>query len=727
MRKFFVILSSSFFLLIFSLILTLSIYGIETNKFNNLITKKINQSNQNIKLELSTIRFKLDIKKLSLFLETKNPKIDYRTIEIPVKNLRVYTDFFSLFKSDTKIKKINLILNELEISQLKKISVSFKPSNLKSFINNNITDGKIKTEIEFFSKNKDLIDNFIAKGTVTGLKAKIIDGIILEKTNFNFFADKSDILISNFSSNSHFIEIKEGDLKVELASDIHIETNFKGLIKYNKDKNSYSKLTKKLIYGDDISSMEANLANNIKIVFDQTYKLKDYNHKINGDISRARFEFKKPLKNFILKKDIVNFNIKNSKINSTLSSGKKNISLSGTYSLNNGNFQKFNLENKSNKKLTNLKMSFDYDKPFEIELINYHKKKNNILKVLLNLEKKQNKTKINKLNLSEGKNSIIIEDIKFKNDKFISLKKISVETFNNGKKNNDFLINFGKTLEIKGNQLDAKNIPKFLNQKSDNNFLSNLNKDITINLSKIDAPMKEKLKDFSLIGRIEKGKFVKIISKGDFGGGNFIDISMKKNKNDKKKYLEIYSDVTRPLLTEYSFFNGLTGGKIFFSSIIDGEISNSKLKIEKFKVINAPGMVKLLSLADLSGLADLAEGEGLSFDVLEINMEQNKDDIKLEEILAIGPSMSVLLEGYQNSKITSLRGTLVPAKTLNKMISKIPVIGNIVIPKEVGEGLFGISFKMKGPPGAIKTTINPIRTITPRFIQKIIDKRKNPN
>ena len=60
----------------------------------------------------------------------------------------------------------------------------------------------------------------------------------------------------------------------------------------------------------------------------------------------------------------------------------------------------------------------------------------------------------------------------------------------------------------------------------------------------------------------------------------------------------------------------------------------------------------------------------------------------------------------------------------NKMISKIPLIGDIVIPKEAGEGLFGISFKMKGPPGKIKTTINPIRTLTPRFIQKIIDKNK---
>ena len=77
------------------------------------------------------------------------------------------------------------------------------------------------------------------------------------------------------------------------------------------------------------------------------------------------------------------------------------------------------------------------------------------------------------------------------------------------------------------------------------------------------------------------------------------------------------------------------------------------------------------------------------------------------------------MEGYQDENgLTSLRGTLVPAKTLNKMISKIPVIGNIVIPKEVGEGLFGISFKMKGPKGNIKTTINPIRTINTKIYSK---------
>ena len=285
-----------------------------------------------------------------------------------------------------------------------------------------------------------------------------------------------------------------------------------------------------------------------------------------------------------------------------------------------------------------------------------------------------------------------------------------------------------KKILVKGSSFDAKNLPKFISKKDTESRFNEINSSIEVDFKNIKIPVSEKLKDFRLIGEIQKGKFVKISSKGDFGGNNFLDISMKKDKLTNKKFLEIYSDLSRPLLTEYSFFNGLSGGKLFFTSLIDGSNSNSKLKVENFKVINAPGVIKLLSLADLGGLADLAEGEGLSFDVLEIDYEKDQNFLKINEILALGSSVSVLMEGYQNKTgLVSLKGTLVPAKTLNKLISKIPVIGNIVIPKEAGEGLFGISFKMKGPKGDVKTTINPIRTLTPRFIQKIVDRNKVSN
>ena len=41
------------------------------------------------------------------------------------------------------------------------------------------------------------------------------------------------------------------------------------------------------------------------------------------------------------------------------------------------------------------------------------------------------------------------------------------------------------------------------------------------------------------------------------------------------------------------------------------------------------------------------------------------------------------------------------------------------------EGLFGVSFKIKGMPGEVKTTIDPLKTLTPRFITKALEKTKN--
>ena len=134
----------------------------------------------------------------------------------------------------------------------------------------------------------------------------------------------------------------------------------------------------------------------------------------------------------------------------------------------------------------------------------------------------------------------------------------------------------------------------------------------------------------------------------------------------------------------------------------------------------------MLTLADLGGIADLLSGEGMSFDILEIDMSSDNKVDTVEEILALGPSLSVLMEGYmeKQSGLISLNGTLVPAKTLNKLLSKIPLVGGILVGDKIGDGVFGISFKMKGLPGKVKTTVNPVKTLTPRFITRALEKMK---
>ena len=73
------------------------------------------------------------------------------------------------------------------------------------------------------------------------------------------------------------------------------------------------------------------------------------------------------------------------------------------------------------------------------------------------------------------------------------------------------------------------------NLKFKNSF-SNINKEIEIDIKNIIAPLSEKLKDFKIIGKIEKENLLKISSKGDFGGeNNYLDISMKNDKRNEKK------------------------------------------------------------------------------------------------------------------------------------------------------------------------------------------------
>ena len=162
-----------------------------------------------------------------------------------------------------------------------------------------------------------------------------------------------------------------------------------------------------------------------------------------------------------------------------------------------------------------------------------------------------------------------------------------------------------------------------------------------------------------------------------------------------------------------------------FYSVKKGNETQSMLKIYDFKLKELPILTKILTLASIQGIADLLSGEGIRFNEFEMKFSNKKSLMKIDEIYALGPSISILMSGYiEKDKIVSLRGTLVPATTINKTISSIPVIGDILVGKKTGEGVFGVSFKVKGPPKKLETSVNLIKTLTPRFITRTLEKIK---
>ena len=514
------------------LLVVLSTIGIETSKFNKLISEKASQT-KNINLELETIKFKLNPKELSLFLETQNPKITYREIFVPVRNIKVFIDFLSLIKSDPKIKKTSLTLKELDITQLNKLSLMIKPSNFKSLLNNKVKEGKVIAEIDLFLTEEGKLKDFIAKGTVKNLKVDLLNDLSFTKINLGFFADKNDILIKNIFGNLEDIKIFEGDVKLNLENGIKLKSNFNS--KFNLDQkllNKYVKFLNKYKFINNIKNVKADLNNIVSIDFDNTYKIEDYNYSISGILEKGKFELLTPLKNTLIPEEIESIYLSDLKVSTNFQPKKINLKGVGKYSFDNLEFLKINLENNFNKDLTKLKLNFDYSNIFELNFLNYKKTKNTIANLSLNLEKKKNEIKIQNFNFKDDDNVIKVTDLVFNGNQFSSFKKIAVMTTNN-----DFFIQNDKKILIKGNKFDATNLTKLLSKNNGENIFKEINGNIEIDFKNIQVPLSEKLQNFKLLGEIKNGQFIKISSKGDFGGNNFLDVSMKKDKKSDKKYL----------------------------------------------------------------------------------------------------------------------------------------------------------------------------------------------
>ena len=209
-----------------------------------------------------------------------------------------------------------------------------------------------------------------------------------------------------------------------------------------------------------------------------------------------------------------------------------------------------------------------------------------------------------------------------------------------------------------------------------------------------------------------------------FPNGEKFEFNVNETQN-KEIVTQIFTGYPKPIVQRYKFIEGFDEGTLNFQSIKKNNISNSVLIIDNFKVKKVPILAKILTLASLQGIADILTGEGIRFTDFEMKFQVKDGFMNIDDIYAIGPAISLMMNGYIDQKnLVSLRGTLVPATTINRTISSIPLLGEILVGSKVGEGVFGVSFKVKGYNSNLKTSVNPIKTLAPRFITRTLDKLK---
>ena len=718
-------------LTVFILIATvtyLSTVGIETKSFNSQIKEKINKLDPNLDLELKTVKLILNPINFTVDVKTIGPNLIYRSKKLEIETAK------------TKILLKYILQNKFALNNLEISTKSIQLKNLLSFIRvvknspellileTIVKTGHVVADINIeFDENGKIKNNYSISGFLKDGNLSLLKKISADKINFLFEIkdnqtklNEINLVLNEKKLSSSSIEIDNSKKDIEINGDFSSKD-----LKFNK--SDLSLISDLFPYEIMFESINFTTKNDFSFILDKKYKIK--NLKITSKVNlhelsaKNNFDIKSILPD--LSKNIL---LKNHLINIIYEKDKFDISGKGS-----ALFQKeeSNIDYiyKKNKEVINFKANLDVGKnPLKLSFINYQKKKNLDSKIKLEIiSNDQKQFLIKELDYIENKNKFLLRNILLNKEfKIENLDKINLEFKDVENKVNQIEITRNENIFfLKGSSFNAnKLIEDLLDSKEDKKFeLFNKNLDLNINIDKVF------IDDEYLLNNLSGKIYFKKNNINDANLSAFFSNDEKftftVNTNNEGKVTTLYSAKAKPFVKRYKFIKGYDGGYLDFYSVNKNNKSNSKLKIYDFNLKELPALTKLLTLASLQGIADLLSGEGIGFDEFEMNFENQNNLTTINEIYAIGPAISILMEGYvEKNKLVSLRGTLVPATTINKAIGTIPILGKILVGNQTGEGVFGVSFKIKGPPKDLETTVNPIKTLTPRFITRTLEKIK---
>ena len=729
LKKLFQTLLIIFFLII-AFCVYLSVYGINTDRLNGIINEKISQRDSDFDIKLDKIKIFLDIGNFKLEAKTKNPIILYKKNKIELQSISTVLPLLSLFTQDVKIENLKFITKKNKVKDLIEFGRGFHNTPQLFILKKMVKSGDISVEAKInFSEDGSISKDYIIDGNLENVKLRLLNKEIIENIKFGFILKDKDYVIYNASSLYQDINFKSDEIRIKEKDSAFL---FNGNISTSKNDLNFKAISK--IFQLNLGSIENDkiiFSSNNKFSFELSKKFKFSNIKTNSKFNIESLEyFFTGLKEFFPSyKDVVKF--ENNVVNLDYQNGNYKISGDSKLNINEDiDSLSYSIEKKKDKIF--FKTDFEVkSNALNLELLNYTKKKDVESSIIVEgVVNKNNSVFLNKINFTESKNLIKVKNINLNSKKKLKrIDQIDVDLVNNNdqisqlnikRKKNNYSIN-SKIFD------GAKILDKILFSKSDRNFFDvfeKLNSKITIKLNTIYISNEDYLTSFKADIIVNNNQIKDLVLSSQFSTKEDLKLSIKTNSNNER-ITDLFAGNAKPLVKKYDFIKGFEGGYLKFDTIEKNKISNSNLKIFDFKLKEVPALTKLLTLASLQGIADLLTGEGIRFNEFEMIFNNKGGLMTIEEIYSLGPSISILMDGYiQKDDLVSLRGTLVPATTINKVVGSIPVIGDLLVGKKAGEGVFGVSFKIKGYPDDLKTTVNPIKTLTPRFITRTLEKIK---
>ena len=722
--KFFLKIIFSISLIIIFIIVYLSLIGFETSKFNNQISNSVKKIDQNLDIELKKIKIILNPINLNFSAKTIGPKITNKKETLDFEFIKTEIPLKAILNNEFLIEKIEISTKSLDLKKVVSFSRVFKKNVelyfLESFIKKGFLIAKINLE---FNNDGKIKDNYKINGIIRDAKIHVFEKYKFDKLNFEFDFEKDkynfkkiNLTLNNLLFQSNKVVVKDTNKNFIISGQIENK-------KIDLSQNQLDLFIKPLVKNLDLDKLKFSSNNNFSFKIDKKFNFNDFELE-----SKIKLESLSILNYQKLKILFPKLNNKLQLIDHELLIRFKKDNLyidgSGDILLQNKNDEiKYSINKKKEAYnfFSNLKVKKN---PVKLDFFDYEKNEENILNFTIKgFKKLDDQINFNLVSLDDKKNKIEIKNaILNKDKKIIDLENLSINLID---KNNKFdITKKNNNYHLKGSVFNADRLIQiFLSNEDNQSKILEKSFKIFIDVDKIILDNEYSLNNLNGNLFIQNQEILDGDLIGYFDDKKKLTFTVKSTNNQKISTL--FLDKANVIVNRYKFIKGFKGGLLDFYSIKDQNETVSSIKIYDFKLKELPILTKLLTLASLQGIADLLSGEGIGFDEFEMKFRNKKNVMTIDEIYAIGPAISILMSGYvEKNKLISLRGTLVPATTINKVIGSIPILGQILVGNNMGEGVFGVSFKIKGSPENLETSVNPIKTLTPRFITRTLEKIK---
>ncbi|MGL9762272.1 MAG: YhdP family protein [Wolbachia sp.] len=270
-------------------------------------------------------------------------------------------------------------------------------------------------------------------------------------------------------------------------------------------------------------------------------------------------------------------------------------------------------------------------------------------------------------------------------------------------------------ITIYGEKINLSDILGLLGKNS-----GGFNNDIKISMNVDNVMMKEGIV-------VKNAKLHITFTKGDCNGSKFAGQFLKDNSKISAKYsgigLEIYADNSGMLLRSLGIGKSVKNGKLSFylSSQRENGEHYGMLSISNFYIKDASLLTTLLSMSSLPGIVNAIKNEGVYFYKCNAPFSYKDGTVEIEESWLEGAELGISTRGRLDIKDYKFQveGQVIPAYSINKSLSKIPIIGKLLTGGK-SRGIISIDYKANGDDKSSNVSVNPISSLTPSLFKRLL-------